>query len=298
MGQPPEAIERSLVSSLEQHRSALVLGDRALRIRHVPAGMGVADASSVYIVQDRYVLHLSPAEYPNVAADAVAHRAEARAALGDLGFVVPRVLVSGKFQGRSYMISPRYRPLSAGRLRGRWEWWRLRPRVLGWLRDVAARAVPTSDAAIARFHDAIDALATFPDLSKHLRDSADRAAKDLRSGALVPRFNVMHGDFWRGNILGSQEVPFVLIDWRGSLVEGFAIFDLIRCAESFRIGKRELRGELEAHARSLGVEPRQTETFLLAALGNLARDLGEFPAERFLNMAERCHRLLNEAIAD
>ncbi len=73
-------------------------------------------------------------------------------------------------------------------------------------------------------------------------------------------------------------------------MDGFAIYDLMRFAGSFRLSPQMLREELAAHAAALGVPVEQTGTYLMAGLGHYARNLGQFPLPRFRAMAETCFR--------
>ena len=107
----------------------------------------------------------------------------------------------------------------------------------------------------------------------------------------------MHNDLWQGNILLNSDGGIVVIDWPGSVVKGYAIYDLIRLAESLRLSDRALGEQLRAHCRLLGCEPKDSVSHLAAALGHLLGDLDHFPMHLFLPLADRCVRRAAAAVA-
>src|SRR5207248_10552168 len=80
--------------------------------------------------------------------------------------------------------------------------------------------------------------------------AAAEALGQLRAGEWKPKFVLAHNDLWIGNVLrapGNRQFPFVIIDWLGSVTRGFAIFDLVRLAESLGLSPRALGEELDIH---------------------------------------------------
>jgi hypothetical protein len=164
--------------------------------------------------------------------------------------------------------------------------------VLTWLRGVAALDRGISDQG----ETCLKALVDCPYAT--LRGPAEAALASVQSGAFVPQSRIMHGDFWVGNVMldPAGVRPFILIDWRGSNVDGFPIFDLVKFAQSSSLGRRALRAELGAHAERLGCDIGDTRSYLLAALGYIWIHLEQFPPERFLAMGENCLATLNNAL--
>jgi hypothetical protein len=106
----------------------------------------------------------------------------------------------------------------------------------------------------------------------------------------------MHNDLWKGNILlpsgddhrDKQTFPFFVIDWRGSRVDGFPLFDLVRVSMSLQLTAKELRRELMHSCQSLGCDFSDAPYYVAAALGEIASRNDQFPLHAFLGMAEHC----------
>jgi hypothetical protein len=106
----------------------------------------------------------------------------------------------------------------------------------------------------------------------------------------------MHNDLWKGNILlpsgddhrDKQTFPFFVIDWRGSRVDGFPLFDLVRVSMSLQLTAKELRRELMHSCQSLGCDFSDAPYYVAAALGEIASRNDQFPLQAFLGMAEHC----------
>jgi hypothetical protein len=94
----------------------------------------------------------------------------------------------------------------------------------------------------------------------------------------------------------SGEREFMVIDWRGSQVDGFPIFDLVRFAESAGLSSKALRAELAQHAERLECGIGDTRDYLSAALGLIWANLDQFPPERFALMGTRNLQTLEAAL--
>jgi hypothetical protein len=149
-------------------------------------------------------------------------------------------------------------------------------------------AEPRTDQAIATFSTCLDALANYP-LERELLQI--RSALPLSLARHVP----MHGDLWSDNVLLAED-GIRIVDWAGAKVKGFGVYDLLRAASSFNVPRRLLRRELLRHAEILGGADA-LRLHLLAALGHLASDLGEFPPDQYVKMANESWRMLGSAIA-
>lgn len=249
-------------------------------------------------------------ESPSAAPGAVARDARnanrARALLGEeLGRFVLTALAERELGGASIAIYPTCDALADGRLP-----WLLQRRAvqewsLGWLRAVAARTVGAAAAGEGRwllFERPLVHLAELSGLPAALRSDAIMALARIREGRWRPRPVLMHGDFWKGNIMVRRPAgprtavdgDFVVIDWGTSEADGYAIFDLIRVAQSLGTRPARLRLELSRHLEVLGCELLDTRGYLLAALGHRALNLEFFPLDRFVRMATSCHATIGQ----
>lgn len=251
------------------------------------------DSASVYRIDDNYVVKVSPRDFPNVAREMAEKADTARTALGDrLGWAVALVLKQWEANGVSCALFEELTNISDNRVKRFVQLRRLTPPVLQWLRDVAALDRGVSNQAEC----CLQALADCP--YDNLRRSVASPLASVRSGAFVARSTIMHSDLWIGNVMvdRSGSRPFVLIDWRGSNVDGFPIFDLVKFASSAGLRPKVLRAELAAHSERLGCDIEETRIYLLAALGYIWLHLEQFPPDRFLAMAENCLLTLDNAL--
>jgi hypothetical protein len=250
----------------------------------------VKDGTSAYLLNDRFVVLLSPPAFPMVAEVAARRAEEARERLHPAGdAVVLTSIATGQMHGRSFSISPRCIPIDKHsipfRLTGRRSYGK---RITAWLREVVSTAEGPTQAAAERLSENLGALLRTSALPSDLRAAATLQLRELATDSYKPRFAPMHGDLWTGNVMRLDPRPFVVIDWRGFLAQGFPIYDLIRSAESFRLSPQQLHSELAAHARQLDTDIEHTAVYLLAALGHIVLTLDQFPIDRFISMATRC----------
>lgn len=285
-----------------------------LRIAWLPRSGLVADESTKFSVLDasgRPTLFglLAGDPDPGLLTRAVeASRAAAESLTPALAGAVLQPIAQRSIAGRTCLLYGWHRPISGG-LRGRFERWWLSGAVLRWLRGVAAcETAPASEARPA-FAAALEHLASRPIIAAELRAAAEAALDRLASGRWRPRHQLDHNDMHAGNILfardrtgepvrGEGSFRFVVIDWPGANVHGFGIYDLVRCAHSFRLSPRALRREILAHCAALGSEPADAAGHLLAALGQLGMNLGEYSEQRYAAMATRCWAALRATGVD
>jgi aminoglycoside phosphotransferase (APT) family kinase protein len=308
---PLDDLQRSLAAEL-----AGALGDagRGLELRFRSRASDVADGTSVFTLSDgarspRAVVLCSSPAAPDMVLRGTTRAAAAAHALGaTLGRKVLVPLAEGRVHGLTYAVMPFCDGLSeAG---PRWVVQRvlLRDPVLDWLasatertaEDVGPGAVEEAFAAPLRH------LASLAAVGGVIRAAAGDAAARIASGAWVPRRVLMHGDLWKGNILirprgdagpGPWRQRFAVIDWPGSEVRGYAMFDLVRLALSLQVGPRRLGIEVARHCRALRCDRADAASHLLAALAHLALTLEHFPMDRFVRTAEVCYAALARASA-
>jgi len=273
-----------------------------------------ADGTTVISVSDaknnqRAVVLCSPPGFPDMVDRAMVMADKAKQALGPrLGDHVLDPLLRGRLEGDSYAVLPYCRPLSNSPVVSRVQNFKLRPTLFDWLYEALRKTLsPAPTSAIAeRFEQRLRHLASMTAVNQDLRSAANDALERLQSGAWKPRHVLAHGDCWRGNVLirpaaaFSERRPwasrFVLIDWPGADVDGYAMFDLVRMAQSMRLTSRQLLDELNRHCDALQCETRDASSYLLAGLGNLGMTLECFPVEQFARMAAACHSTLQLAL--
>jgi hypothetical protein len=264
------------------------------RIKTLSVGM-TADATCVYLVNDggTSVLQVSSPAFPDVVRESTEKIEAAREVLGgNLGSCIPAPLDQWEVNGISCALFEAFTPISRGRLRRFLQLGKIRSPVLAWLRQiVAVDRGPAKEA-----ERCLEALAQCP--YESLREHAISALDSITSGSFEPRARVMHGDLTLGNVLldPSKKREFMIIDWRGSDVNGYPIFDLVKFAETVRLRPGELRTELGAHAEKLACDIQDTRAYLLAALGHIWLNLEQFPPKRFAAMARRNLNTLDAAL--
>ncbi len=287
---------------------------RAMELTLLPHAALVPDSSTVALIRDatgapQAILLCSAPASPDLVARGARRARRARQALGpSLGAHVLTPLAEGSLQGLSCAVMPYCSNLSDSRALWAVQRALLRPALLDWLWgatritavDVAPAAVEPAYAVPLRH------LLELPALSAPLRAGARRALARLGAGDWRPRQVLEHGDLWKGNVLtrrASGPSPegwahrFMLIDWPGSEVRGYAVYDLVRLALSLKLGPGRLAAEVARHCSLLRCAHEDASSHLLAALGHVALTLEHFPPERFAATAEACYRALEEAAA-
>lgn len=311
-------IKRTIVNSIDLNAEvqAICLFDNrygTLRISELERPLLVDDAQQVFVLSDsagieRAVLHCSPLLDPDAVLRAVEHVRQMKKHLNArAGAFVVDVLAEGRLSGLSYCVSPFCYGLSKRRPL-RWiQRSLIRPRIFAWLLDVVKSTVidVAPDRKDAAFAKPLQQLVACPGISSTLREHAERALERLSSGAWKPRQVVMHGDFWRGNIMIRPSLHSfewwpdraVIIDWASSLVHGYAIYDLVCMAESLKMSAKALRRELEQHCELLQCELSDSRCYLVAALAWLQLNRGFFQLERYQELAQECFFTLDRALA-
>lgn len=237
------------------------------------------------------VVLCSSSASPELIARGVRRAAEAKRALGaELGRVVLEPIAQGEVHGLSYVILPYFQPLSDKRMVGWLQRRRLRPRVFHWLLGLTRQTMHdlTRQDKHARFMRPLERLAEMSQASSAVRSAAARGIDRLERDQWTPRHVLMHNDLWVDNLLLDDDGGFVVIDWPGALVDGYAVYDLVRLAQSFKLRNDKLGEQVRAHCRLLDCDPQDAVSHLAAGLGHLSQNLEHFPIDRFLTLADDC----------
>jgi hypothetical protein len=258
----------------------------------------VEDGTTVLLIHDEgtpfaVALCSAPAA-PKMVRKAMLRAQLAKAALGDrLGSAILTPLFEGEITGLTCAVLPYCRPLSSFRPACWLQRAFIRPRIVRWLRDCTERTAAQDDAA--GFKESLLYVRGLAYLPRSVRASADRAYERLAVGKWRPRHALMHGDLWKGNIL-LRGRKFILIDWAGSAIQGYPIYDLVRLASSLRISHRALAREVSRHCAILGCAPEDARSYLLSALGHLGMNLEHFPRERYIRLVDSSIEILDRAL--
>lgn len=270
------------------------------------------DAPSRTCIRDKQgravaVMAVSSRVDPEQVARSLANAKGAREMLGpDLGSVILEPIAEGSYEGLTYALWQWRRSLSGSRIMAFLQKRRARKRVLAWLREVTAvtcRPV-AEDQLEPAYRRPLEALARDEAMSEGLRGAAATGLRRLADGSWQPCFVLEHGDFWLGNVLyprlrfnrEGHTRGFVLIDWAGARLQGYPFYDLLRLALSSGLRPAQLRKEALLHCASLGCEPGDAFSYLVAGLGASGLDLGHFPPDRYHAIAETAYRTLEAAL--
>jgi len=245
------------------------------------------------------VVLCSPSISPDLIARGVRRASEAKKALGaELGRAVLEPISVGEIRGLSFAVLPYREPLSEKRLAGWLERKRIGPKVFHWLQGLTRQTMCDVSMADrhAKFIRPLGQLSELAGASDALRHAAADALDGLENDRWTPRHVLTHGDLWKGNLLLDEALGFVVIDWPGSNIHGYAMYDLARLAESFGVKGDQFEDQVLAHCRLLDCDPRDAVSHLTAGLGHLSQNLEHFSMHRFLSMADECVRRVSSAV--
>jgi hypothetical protein len=255
---------------------------------------GISDAPIKYFIsQDtagtECILFVSRATHPHVVSRTVVKIKSARHLLGnELGAVALPPTFEGRFEGRSYAIWPRHKPVNLRRLAGLLERKLVSRRYLRWQRVALPHTRKTGP--LEAFTQPLACLEAEPQLPEELRRAASGAVTRLQQGRLSGTHVLQHSDMWFGNFLmprggtPRRVAPwgFFLVDWAGALEDGYPFIDLTRFCLSAGIRGRGFASEVRGLAQALDCAPTDGASYALCSLGQLGLNLDQFPKARYL----------------
>lgn len=272
----------------------------------------IPDATSKVLVRDRTGLPLAVVIYGRFESAALVRRNMCRAtsikrSLGTSSLAIPILLPFASTDvGDTTYAAYRYcPPLARSGLHGVLHRWLVSRPVLSWLRAIIEATSARASLVDIKTHfmAPIELLLKTPGISPPLKQAAKTTIGRLASGQWVAYHVVTHFDLWTGNILFDcpRRLPqvhdkFVIIDWAGSTMRGYGIYDLLRLCESLRSPSGTLMRELRSHCSILHCDLIDARSHLIAALGHLRMHLEHFALSRFLSLAHRCMSSLDMAI--
>jgi hypothetical protein len=269
----------------------------------------LADATSKFVIRDHvghpeFVVLCSAAGGPGMVARGAERARDMVGTLGDdLGRAVLLPVWEGDIDGRTFAVFPYYAPLKGSGP----SWWVqrsvIRPRLVQWLLDSSRKTVSPvpRDELERRVYQPLEAMIADDGYSLELRALADEALCAARAGDWQPKHVFMHDDLWVGNVLIDQRSPggpmfgqFVIIDWAGSRVRGYPLYDFLRLSISFRLAGGPFFRALDQYCAALGYTRAQASYAFAGAVADLGQRLEEWPRHSYLSTIERCYRKLDD----
>lgn len=310
---PVEALRKHVATGEEAKHAGIVLENSpflpsALSLEDAPA-----DASFKAIFKNadgepKLFLLCSNSLNPDLIARNVAKARDAKELLGvPLGDTIQMPLKEDRFEGLTWALFTLNQPLSNDPWRWRWEKARLAWPVTTWLTNVvrkSKRPIPDHDLAQTAIAP-LNAFAENEGFAMDFRKQANLAIKRIESGSWQPQTILAHNDLWKGNVMlpgpddpGNNATKFTIIDWAGSSTGGFAFFDLMKLARSFKFPGLFTKQIIRKQCAVLECAEKDIMGYLLAALGALGMNLENFPPRIYVQMASECiedlHRIIGK----
>ena len=257
----------------------------------------VSDATHKFLVyttsnkQPKAFVLLSPAKKPNAIKSG---HIKLRGLANNVGTKLAQNLLMpleiGESDGLSYSISTYHRPLHTTFLLKQMDNWCVRASLVNWV--IAVAKATKANASIAeigtQFTQPLVALSQANDVKQAYKNSIIEAIEAINKGTWQPCFVSAHNDLWRGNVLSSNSTKFVLIDWDGVTLKGYAFYDLVRVASSFNLSKAKFQRALQQYCAVMGCDKTQAKYYLISAFAFLYANLGDWQYERFLILLNDC----------
>ncbi|MEQ1558751.1 MAG: hypothetical protein ABL933_07390 [Methyloglobulus sp.] len=278
--------------------------DNFLNIKNVSMRKDVRDATFKFLAENSvgealvFILAAND-EFPDTVHWAAQASERAKATVGEeLAHAVVTPLNTGYVGQNSYAVYPCYTPTTSGLTANLFRRYSIDLKVFQWLSDVAKKTSKRVDDAkleelvITPLKWLLDCSA----FSDAVKNDAQAALYALDAKQWQPGCVFSHNDLWKGNVLVESKYGrrFAacglgeprIIDWLGSSAEGIPAFDVIRYAQSSGYSLPVLQNVIKRINREAGVNDADVFFDLLAGMGRLGINRGEFPLARYTKLAE------------
>lgn len=290
------------------------LGSKFGKLTFLSQSKLASDGVSVYQLHNNEnqldaIVLCSPLNSPNLVMRTVQRSTQAKNSLDlSTGNHIQEPLFEGEVENLTYSVWPLCYELSKSRLYRKAQNNFLKPVLFNWLFNVTKCTVDDKDQTsnISKFILPLEYIASSNVLNDKIRMKALFALERISTKEWQPKHVLMHGDLWLGNILLKKNPNilntlkpydnFVVTDWAGSEVKGYAMYDLIRFAESTNLSSKKIKFEIERHCKLLNCNPVDACSYLLAGLGFIGMNLENFPLNRFISMSESCFLTLSKSL--
>ena len=295
-----EALRRHVATGEEAKRLGVIIEKSPFLMSTLSLADAPTDASFKSIFknadgQPQLFLLCSNSRNPGLIARNVEKARQAKELLNTpLGDTIQMPVKEGRFEGLTWALFTMKQPLSESPWQWRWEKAKLAWPVTTWLTKVIRKSKrPIIDSAMEQ--TAIAPLKAFTEdknFPMDFRQEAKLSIERIESGAWQPQTILAHNDLWKGNIMlpGPDEPDktspkFTVIDWAGSSTQGFAFFDLMKLARSFKFPALFTKQIIRKQCIALECSEHDAMSCLLAALGTLGMNLENFPPHIYVRMA-------------
>ena len=288
------ALDSIIISALAKQLS---IDTREVIVVALKSEVLVSDATQKFLVyttgnkQPKAFVLVSPAIKPNAIKNGHMKLLSLTNNLGaQLAQNILMPLEVGDSGGLSYSISAYHRPLHTTFLLKHIDNWRVCASLVNWVINVAkATKVKATIAEVeAEFTQPLTVLSQANGVKQAYKNNILEAIEAINNGAWQPYFVSAHNDLWRGNVLNCNNTKFVLIDWDGATLKGYAFYDLVRVADSFNLNKAKFQLALQQYCGVMQCNQQQAKYYLISAFAFLNANLGDWQYERFLILLNGC----------
>ncbi len=221
----------------------------------------------------------------------------------ELGEAIIQPLLQGELEsGESYAITPFYKSFNKNKFIYYIQKRLLQKYIFDWLKEATNKTlsiVPANEIE-SMFITPLKYLYSLG-ISEEINNTIQIAINRINSSQWTPFYSFFHGDLWKDNILLNNgnyynHTKIIIIDWPGSLLKGYAFFDLVRLSIDFNINDSNFINEVHRHIRILRCEEIDSLGYLLAGLGHMGTNLEHFPEDKYNRMINNCFSKLKTGL--